>query len=116
MGHYAKVVDGLVEKVIVCEADFFDSFIDSSAGSWVQTSYNTVGGVHLNGGTPLRKNYAGVGFTYDLTRDAFIAPQPYPSWTLNDSTCCWEAPVTYPDDDSNYKWNEGTTSWDVIND
>jgi hypothetical protein len=114
MSHYAKVVDGLVEKVIVCESDFFDDFIDSSAGSWVQTSYNTVGGVHLNGGTPLRKNYGGVGFTYDLTRDAFIAPQPYPSWILDESTCQWEAPVAYPDDDTNYHWNEETKSWDLI--
>ena len=77
----------------------------------MQTSYNTLGGVHLAGGTPLRKNYAGVGSTYDATRDAFIAPQPYPSWTLVEDSCLWEAPTTMPDDGKVYIWNEETTSW-----
>lgn len=116
MSHYAKVNNGLVEQVIVAEADFFDTFVDSSPGQWIQTSYNTRGGVHANGGTPLRKNYAGIGMTYDSTRDAFYAPQPYPSWTLNDDSCLWEAPTAYPTDGEHYIWNEETTSWDAVND
>jgi hypothetical protein len=83
-------------------------------GEWKQTSYNTQGGVHKLGGTPLRKNYAGKGYKYDSTRDAFIPSKPYQSWTLNEDTCLWEAPVAYPDDDKNYTWNEETTSWDEI--
>ncbi len=114
MAHYAKVENTLVTQVIVAEADFFDTFIDSSPGEWIQTSYNTEGGVHLNGGTPLRKNYAGIGMTYDSVRDAFIAPQPYNSWTLNENTCFWEAPVAYPDDGKLYIWNEDTQAWDEI--
>jgi hypothetical protein len=105
MAHFAKVVDGIVSQVIVAEPEFFDTFVDSSPGTWLQTSYNTRGGVHYNpetgepdGGVALRKNYAGIGFTYDAVRDAFYAPQPYPSWTLNETSCVWEAPVAYPDD------------------
>lgn len=79
-----------------------------------RTSYNTYGGVHINGGTPFRKNYAGKGFTYDYVRDAFIPPKPYPSWTLNEDSCLWEAPTAMPDDGQLYTWNEETTSWDVI--
>lgn len=79
-----------------------------------RTSYNTSGGVHKNGGTPFRKNYAGIGYTYDETRDAFIPPQPYDSWILNETSCLWEAPVAYPDDGQQYTWNEETTSWDLI--
>ena len=116
MAHYAKVNNGLVEQVIVAEAEFFDTFVDSSPGQWLQTSYNTLGGVHSDGGTPLRKNYAGIGSIYDSTRDAFYAPQPYPSWTLNDDSCVWEAPTAYPDDGVNYVWNESTTSWDAADD
>ena len=111
MAHYAKVNNGIVEQVIVAEADFFDTFVDSSPGEWIQTSYNTHGGVHSNGETPLRKNYAGVGYTYDSALDAFIPPQPYPSWVLNEDTCQWGAPVAYPDDDKMYDWDEETTSW-----
>ena len=111
MAHYAKVENGIVTQLIVAEADFFDTFVDSSPGEWIQTSYNTLGGVHLNGDTPLRKNYAGQGYTYDSTRDAFIAPQPYTSWTLNETTCIWEAPTAMPDDDKMYNWNEDTTAW-----
>jgi hypothetical protein len=81
---------------------------------WKQTSYNTKGGVHLFGGTPFRKNHAGKGFTYDEYRDAFIPPKSYPSWILNESTCLWEAPVAYPQDDNKYSWNESTLSWDLI--
>ena len=114
MAHFAKVCDGIVTQVIVAEADFFNSFVDTSPGEWIQTSYNTHGGVHLNGGTPLRKNYAGIGFTYDRERDAFIPPQPYSSWILNEDTCLWNAPVAYPDDGEVYQWDEATVSWKPI--
>jgi hypothetical protein len=115
MAHYAKVTEGIVTKVIVAEAEFFNTFVDDSAGEWIQTSYNTIGGEHTLGGTPLRKNYAGIGFTYDREKDAFIPPQPYPSWTLNETTCLWEAPVAYPDD-GDYIWNEDTTNWTEVTD
>jgi hypothetical protein len=115
MAHYAKVKEGVVTQVIVAEAEFFDTFVDNEPGEWVQTSYNTRGGVHYNpetnepdGGTPLRKNYAGIGFTYDYEKDAFIPPQPFASWALNDDTCLWEAPVAYPDDGEMYYWDEDT--------
>ena len=111
MGHYAKVTDGKVTQVIVAEADFFDTFVDSSPGEWIQTSYNTHGGQHTLGGTPLRKNYAGIGYSYDRTKDAFIPPQPYASWTLDEETCLWESPTPYPTDDKLYHWDEATTSW-----
>ena len=111
MAHYAKVENSLVTQVIVAEPEFFDTFVDSSPGEWIQTSYNTLAGVHLAGGTPLRKNYAGIGFTYDATRDAFIPPKPYPSWILIEDTCQWEAPTAYPDDGLIYNWNEETTTW-----
>ena len=81
---------------------------------WVQTSYNTIGGVHSSGGTPLRKNHAGIGYTYDEDRDAFIPKKPYNSWILNEDTCIWEAPVAMPEDDNMYTWNESTTSWDIV--
>ena len=111
MSHYAKITDGKVMQVIIAEPEFFETFVDSSAGEWIQTSYNTKGGVHLLGGTPLRKNYAGIGYTYDRTRDAFIPPQPFLSWTLNEQTCLWEAPTPYPQDDKRYAWDEPTLSW-----
>jgi hypothetical protein len=115
MSHFAKVLDGKVVSVIVAEAEFFETFVDSSPGEWIQTSYNTYGGVHKNGGTPLRKNYAGIGFTYDRVKDAFIPPKPeYASWTLNDETCLWQAPVPMPDDGKIYEWVESTTSWNEI--
>ena len=79
-----------------------------------RTSYNTKGGVHLNGGTPFRKNYAGIGYTYDESRDAFIPPKPFDSWTLNETSCLWEAPVAYPTDGERYTWNEETQAWDAI--
>ena len=82
--------------------------------NWKQTSYNTIGGVHQLGGTPFRKNFAGIGYTYDAVKDAFIPPKPYSSWTLNEDTCRWEAPVAYPDDGKRYDWNEETTSWDLL--
>ena len=98
-------------RSIVAEPEFFTTFVDSSPGEWIQTSYNTRGGVHTLGGTPLRKNYAGIGYTYDRVRDAFIPPQPYASWTLNEDTCRWDAPVAYPDDGKQYTWDEATTNW-----
>jgi len=111
MAHYAKVENTLVTQVIVAEPEFFDTFVDSSPGEWIQTSYNTHGGVHSEGETPLRKNYAGIGSTYDSTRDAFYEPQPYPSWTLVEDTCQWTAPTAMPVDDKNYTWNEDTQAW-----
>jgi hypothetical protein len=114
MGHFAKVLDGVVQQVIVAEPDFFKSFVDSSPGQWLQTSYNTRGGVHLLGGTPLRKNYAGIGYAYDKQRDAFIPPKPYASWILNEDTCLWHPPVPYPADGKDYKWVE-PTGWEAIN-
>jgi len=107
MAHYAKVVDGIVENVIVADQEW----IDGLDGQWVQTSYNTYGGVHLLGNTPLRKNYAGIGMSYNADRDAFYASQPYASWTLDEETCLWEAPTAKPDDDKLYNWDEDTTSW-----
>ena len=116
MAHYAKVHNGIVEQVIVAEADFFDTFVDDSPGDWLQTSYNTRGGIHENDGTPLRKNFASIGYIYDADRDAFYHPQPYPSWSLNEQTCLWEAPTAMPTDGQRYEWNEEATSWDAVND
>jgi hypothetical protein len=111
MGHFAKVVDSKVVSVIVAEPEFFDTFVDSSPGQWLQTSYNTQGGVHRNGGTPLRGNYAGIGYHYDPVADVFYAPQPYASWVLSPKTFLWEAPVAMPADGKAYEWDEATTSW-----
>jgi len=110
MSHFAKVLDGKVTQVIVAEPEFFETFVDSSPGTWIQTSYNTHGGQHPEG-RPLRKNYAGIGFTYDSVRDAFIPPQPFASWTLDEDTCLWNAPVAYPEDGKPYSWDESTLSW-----
>ena len=109
MSHFAKVVNGIVTQVIVAEQEFFDTFVDTSPGEWIQTSYNTRGGQHPEGRT-LRKNYAGIGFTYDRERDAFIPPQPYPSWLLDEETCLWNAPTPMPTDGI-YTWDEPTLSW-----
>ena len=111
MAHFAKVTDGKVTQVIVAEPEFFTTFVDSSPGQWIQTSYNTHGGVHANGGTPLRKNYAGIGYSYDAQRDAFIPPKPFASWILNEQTCLWNAPVSMPTGDKMYTWDEATTNW-----
>jgi hypothetical protein len=111
MAHFAKVNNGIVEQVIVAEPEFFNTFVDSSPGQWIQTSYNTHGGVHTLGGTPLRKNYAGIGYTYDSQRDAFIPPKPFASWVINEDTCLWGAPVAMPDDGKQYQWNEDTQAW-----
>lgn len=111
MSHFAKVVDGIVTQVIVAEPEFFETFVDSSPGEWIQTSYNTYGGQHRNGGTPLRKNYAGIGYSYDRTKDAFIPPKPFASWVLDDETCLWNAPTPMPTDGKIYQWDEATTAW-----
>lgn len=120
MAHFAKVTDGIVAQVIVAEPEFFESFVDTSPGEWLQTSYNTRGGVHINPETgepsedqskALRKNYAGIGFTYDRERDAFIPPKPFASWTLNEESCLWDAPVAYPTDGKRYTWDEASTAW-----
>jgi len=115
MGHFAKVVNNTITQVIVAEPEFFETFVDTSPGEWIQTSYNTRGGEHTLGGTPLRKNYAGVGYTYDKVKDAFIPPQPYSSWVLDDNTCLWSAPVAMPTDGKSYQWDEQTTSWVEVN-
>ena len=115
MAHFAQIENDIVIQVIVAEQDFIDNH---TTGTWVQTSYNTNGNVHSQGKTPLRKNYAGIGDTYDAIRDAFIAPQPYPSWVLDEDTCRYEAPAPYPegaaDSLDRYTWNEPTTSWVLI--
>ena len=118
MGHYAKVEDGVVTQVIVAEQDFIDTGAMGDPSLWIQTSYNTRGGVHYapdsdtpDEGVALRKNYAGIGYTYDTERDAFIAPKLFASWTLNEDTCYWESPVPYPDDGKLYEWDEDSTSW-----
>ena len=125
MAHFAKVNNGIVEQVIVAEPEFFDTFVDSSPGQWIQTSYNTRGGVHYNPETgepsadqskALRKNYAGLGYSYDAAKDAFIPPKPYASWVLNETSCLWEAPVAYPTDGEQYSWDEATTAWVVVED
>jgi hypothetical protein len=110
MAHFAKVVDGVVTQVIVAEPEFFQTFVDSSPGEWIQTSYNTRGNQHPEG-RPLRGNYAGIGFTYDRSKDAFIPPKPFASWVLNEDTCLWDAPVAMPDDGNIYVWDEATTNW-----
>lgn len=111
MSHYARVIDGIVTQVIVVERDVIDSGIFGNPSEWIQTSYNTHGGRHLLGGTPIRKNFAGVGFIYDKDLDAFYGPQPFPSWILDTETCFWHAPVAYPDDGKYYTWDEITQSW-----
>ena len=123
MAHFAKLgVGNIVERVAVVSNDIatteqagvdFLNNLYNTRDVWKQTSYNTQGGVHKLGGTPLRKNYANKGYTYDQERDAFIPPKPYPSWTLNESTCRWDSPVAYPNDENNYRWNEETQQWDL---
>jgi|TARA_R110000751_G_scaffold121852_1_gene222421 hypothetical protein len=119
MGHFAEIdKDGIVQRVIAAEQDFINSGVVGAANNWIQTSYNTRGGVHYapnshepDGGIALRKNYAGKGYTYDQTRDAFISPKPYPSWLFNEDSADWKPPTPYPDDEKEYSWNEDTTNW-----
>lgn len=110
MSHFAKVENGTVTQVIVIEQDVLNLGHWGDPASWVQTSYNTHAGVHANGGTPLRKNFAGIGYTYDSERDAFYAPQPFASWILDENTCVWQAPVERPTE-GNYVWDEETVAW-----
>lgn len=129
MAHFAKVVKGKVVNVVVAETEWLDTFVDTTPGKWIQTSYNTRGGVHYDPETgepsadqtkALRKNFAGKGMDYDSDKDAFIPVKPYDSWTLNETTCLWEAPVEHPADstrnggDARYVWNEDAQSWDAV--
>ena len=117
MAHFAKIEDGIVTQVNVVDEEYFHANRETRyTGQWVQTSYNTQGGVHLLGGTPLRKNYAGIGFTYDAVRDAFIPQKPFDSWLLNEDTCQWDAPTPYPTDDKKYVWDEKQLNWKEIED
>jgi hypothetical protein len=126
MAHFAKIENNIVTKVIVAEPEFFNTFVDDSPGTWIQTSYNTRGGIHYqpNSNNPsedqskaLRKNYAGIGYTYDKNRDAFIPPKPFNSWILNETTCLWESPVTVPltelEDNQYWSWNESIINWEI---
>tara|TARA_B110000285_G_scaffold55630_1_gene63294 strand:+ start:893 stop:1273 length:381 start_codon:yes stop_codon:yes gene_type:complete len=123
MAHFAKLGTGnIIERVEVVSNDIaqteqagveFLQNLYKDISAWKQTSYNTRGGEHIMGGTPFRKNYAGIGYIYNQTKDAFIPPKPFNSWILNETTCLWEAPVTYPDDGEKYTWNESTTTWDL---
>ena len=123
MSHFAKVINGIVEQVIVAEIEFLETLSDTPPGEWIQTSYNTRGGVHYDPITQepsadqskaLRKNYAGIGYSYDPARDAFIAPQPWPSWLLDEFSCTWYPPVPYPNDGQHYLWDEPSVSWKLI--
>ncbi len=124
MAHFAKLGKGskvvavhVVSNDIATTEQAGIDFLNTLHGTndvWRQTSYNTKGGEHTLGGTPFRKNFASLGYKYDDTRDAFIPPKPFKSWTLNEDTCRWEAPVAYPDDGKQYNWNEETTSWDLL--
>lgn len=118
MSHFAKVYQGVVQQVIVAEADFFNTFVDNSPGAWIQTSYNTRGNVHYgpdgqpDGGVALRGNYAGIGYTYDAVNDVFYPPRPFNSWYISAGTnWTWTPPVAYPDDGKKYIWNEAVTNW-----
>jgi hypothetical protein len=112
MSHFAQLDENnIVTRVLVIEQDVIDTGLFGDPNSFVQTSYNTQSGVHKLGGTPLRKNYAGIGYTYDKVRDAFIPPKPFNSWILNESTGQWDSPVTMPIDGKSYSWNEDTISW-----
>jgi hypothetical protein len=110
MAHYAKIENDVVQQVIVAD----EEFVRKLDGQWVQTSYNTHGGVHPDG-RPLRKNFAGIGYTYDSDRDAFIPPRPFESWVLNEQTCLWDSPVPYPEDGEDRYWDESTLSWVKVN-
>lgn len=111
MAHFAHITNGVVDQVIVIDADTLALGHWGDPSEWVQTSYNTQGGVHTQGGVPLRKNFAGIGYTYDSGRDAFIPPKNFASWVLNEDTCQWDAPTAMPTDGKHYVWRESTTSW-----
>lgn len=111
MSHFAEIENGIVKRVIVAEQDFIDSGIVGDPKNWIQTSYNTYAGKHRLGGNPLRKNYAGIGYTYDKSRDAFIPPKPFDSWTLEEATCLWKSPKDKPKDNKIYFWDETSQDW-----
>lgn len=111
MAHYAKVEDGIVTQVIVAEQDFIDSGVAGDPSTWIQTSYNTKHGVHVLGGTPLRKNYAGIGYIYDADLDAFLPPKPHARWVVDEETGTWVAPIPRPDDSNSYMWDDKTDTW-----
>ncbi len=114
MAHFAEIdQEGIVLRVIVAEQDFIDSGVVGDPKNWIQTSYNTLGGVHRMGGKPLRKNFAAIGYKYDKERDAFISEKPFESWVLNEEKCVWEAPVEMPKDRIDYQWNEAEKSWQL---
>jgi hypothetical protein len=116
MSHFAQLdSNNIVTQVLVIEQEVIDTGLFGDPNSFVQTSYNTFAGEHKLGGTPLRKNYAGIGYTYDKERDAFYSQKPFSSWILNEDTCIWESPIPMPDDDKQYAWNEETTSWVELN-
>jgi hypothetical protein len=111
MSHFAQInQDNTVVQVIVAEPDMINTGLFGDPAQWIQTSYRTRGGQHPEG-TPLRKNFAGIGYTYDPTRDAFIPPCPYASWVLNEDTCLWDAPIPKPQDDDYYVWSEDLQQW-----
>jgi hypothetical protein len=124
MAHFAKLGTGnIVERVEIVHNNiatteqagvYFLNTLYKTNDIWKQTSYNTIGGKHLLGGVPFRKNHAGIGFKYDQYKDAFIPPKPFNSWVLNETTCLWEAPVVYPSDGQNYKWNETIKNWELV--
>ncbi len=120
MSHYAKVENGIVTQVIVAEEDFISTGALGDPANWIQTSYNTRGGVHYgsdgqpDSGVALRANYAGIGYTYDKTNDVFYAPQPYPSWTISSPSWIWQSPTPYPTDGKSYTWDEVTKSWVAV--
>lgn len=119
MAHFAKVEDGLVTEVLVISPSEIETGLFGDPSLFIQTSYNTRGGVHYNqqgepDGPGLRKNYAGIGYTYNVELDAFIPPQPFASWLLETETCLWYAPVPYPDDGKYYTWDEATLSWVLV--
>ena len=114
MSHFAKVENGIVVQVLVIEQDVVDTGMFGDPGSWIQTSYNTHGGVHTQGDTPLRKNYAGIGYTYDASRDAFIPPKLFASWVFNETTCLFDPPLPCPVDDKMYRWDEASQAWQEV--
>lgn len=115
MSHFAEIDENnKVIRVLVVEKEFVDTGILGNPNNWIQTSYNTYGGIHSLGGQPLRKNYAGIGYTYDIEKDAFIPPKPYESWLLNEDTCLWKSPIKYPDDNKLYIWNENIKNWELV--
>ena len=114
MSHFARVVNGLVTEVIVADQDFIDSGHAGDPAEWIRTCNHTHGGQHDSGGIALRKNYAAVGDTYDVTRDAFISPPAFPSWVLNEQTCQYQAPIPLPEDGKLYQWDEAQGNWREI--